>query len=472
MSNVAKAVANTATNIKLSFGRQVGYGLGEFAGQFFYSFWSSYLSVYYTDVVGIGPGIVGVIFMIARIWDAINDPLMESVADRHISKKWGRYRPWILFGAPILAVLSILMFHVPNLDADGAKIAYATITYILAGMAFTATNIPYMSMQSTLTTDIQSRIDLSSMKSVFTCVGTLVLNLIAMPVILFFSQGEQANQRGYFLGTILFCVFGLILYYITFASTKEVYYPEVSSVKVSFKDTLKFVFGSKLLIIMMIALLLSYLCLFGRLGVAVYYYIYCLNKPMLVGILMMVPSAAGIVPQYLVPKMKVSRKLLVIIAFAVRAITLVGIFFAGYENIRLIVILLIIHGAFCYDMGLLWGLTAPCIDDAEVRTGKRLDGTVYAFLNLFLKIASAVGATIGLAVMGAMGYVANAQQTAQAMTGINIATNLLPAIFIAIAIIPFLFFGLTQKDIEKNRAILEERHANAETMMTQAMEED
>lgn len=457
MNNVAK----TATNIKLGFGRQVGYGLGEFAGQFFYSYWSSYLSVYYTDVVGIAPAVVSFIFMIARVWDAVNDPVMGNIADRHMSKKWGRYRPWILFGAPVLAVLSILMFHVPDLDSENLKIAYVSITYILAGMAFTATNIPYMGMQSTLTTNIQSRIDLSSMKSVFTCIGTLVLNLIAMPVILHFSQSEQANARGFFLATILFTMFGLVLYFITFASTKEVYYPPMSAVKTDVKTIFKYIFSSKLLVILMIALLLSYLCMFGRLGVAVYYYIYCMNKPMLVGVLMMVPPAAGIIPQYLVPKLKGSRRLLVIIAFAVRAITLVGLFFTSYENVTMIIVLLVINGIFCYDMGLLWGLTAPSIDDAEVRTGIRLDGTVYAFLNLFLKIASAFGASIGLVVMGTMGYVANAQQTEQAMTGINIATNLLPGIFIALAIIPFLFFDLTQKKIEENSGILAEKHGDA-----------
>ena len=468
MSSSSKTAANMGTNIKLSFGKQVGYGLGEFAGQFFYSFWSSYLSVYYTDVVGIGPAVVGIIFMVARVWDAINDPMMGGIADRHISKKWGRYRPWILFGAPILVVLSILMFKVPNLDSNSAKIAYITITYILAGMAFTGTNIPYMSMQSTLTTDIQSRIDLSSMKSVFTCVGTLVLNLIAMPVILHFSQSEQANARGYFLAAVLFSIFGLILYMITFASTKEVYYPEMSAVKVSLKDTFKYIFGSKLLVVMMVALLLSYLCMFGRLGVAVYYYIYCMNKPMMVGILMMIPPAAGIIPQYLVPKLKVSKKLLVIIAFAVRAITLLLIFVTPYENTTMIMVLLIINGIFCYDMGILWGLTAPSIDDAEVRTGIRLDGTVYAFLNLFLKIASAFGASIGLALMAAKGYVANAAQTAESLQGINMATNLLPAIFIALAIIPFLFFNLDQKKIEENRKILEERHKKSDDMMQEA----
>ena len=98
--------------------------------------------------------------MIARIWDAVNDPVFGNIADRHRHKKFGRYRPWILFGTPILAILSILMFHVPDAAPNEMKIIYITITYILAGMAFTAVNIPYMSMQSTLTTNPQSRINI------------------------------------------------------------------------------------------------------------------------------------------------------------------------------------------------------------------------------------------------------------------------------------------------------------------------
>ena len=453
------SLQKTATDIKLSFGRQVGFGLGEFAGQFFYSFWTSYLSVYYTDIVGLAPAIVSIVFMIAKIWDAINDPMLGNIADRHMHKKFGRYRPWILFGTPILAVLSIIMFRVPNLDSNGLKIAFVTITYILAGMAFTGVNIPYMSMQATLTTNIKSRISLSSMKSVFTCIGTLVMNLIAMPVILWFSKIDTANANGYFGAAILFTLVGVILYYITFATTKEVYYPPQAAVKVDLKTTIKYVFGNKNIIALMISLLLGYLSMFGRLGVAVYYYIYCLGNPAMIGLLMMIPPAAGIIPQYLVPKLNVNKKLLVYIAYAMRAITLVGLFLVDYHNLTAIIILLILHGIFQYDMGITMAYIAPTIDDAEVRTGIRLDATVYAFVNLFLKIASALGSAIGLFIMGAMGYVANAAQTPQGLTGINVATNIVPAIFVALAIIPFIFFKLSPETIEKNTKILNERRA-------------
>ncbi|MCD8216918.1 MAG: glycoside-pentoside-hexuronide (GPH):cation symporter [Clostridiales bacterium] len=452
-----EGTTQSTTNIKLGFGKQIGYGFGEFAGQFFYSFWSSYLSVYYTDVVGIAPIVVSIIFMVARVWDAVNDPVLGKVADSHKHKRLGRYRPWIVFGVPVLAVLSILMFHVPNLDSSQLKIAYITITYILAGMAFTAVNIPYMGMQSTLTTNIKSRIDLSSMKSTFTCVGTIVVNLICMPIILFFSGAETANGRGYFLATIVFTLIGAVLYYITVAATKEVYYPEKSTVDVDFKTILRYLFTNKQLIVVIFGIFFSMLSMFSRLGVAVYYYIYCMNKPGMIGILMILPPLAGILPTYLVPKLNVSRRALVYVSILGRAVALFGIFLVDYTNFKAIIILLLLYGAFMYDQGLIWGMVAPAIDDAEVRTGIRLDGTVYAFTNLFVKISTAVGASAGLAIMGAMGYIANQAQTPRAMTGINIATNLLPAIFVLCGIVPFLFYKMTPEKIDENRRILEER---------------
>ena len=110
-------------------------------------------------------------------------------------------------------------------------------------------------------------------------------------------------------------------------------------------------------------------------------------------------------------------------------------------------------------VGMLAGLIAPAIDDAEVKKGIRMDGTAYAVVNLFAKAASAVGGAIGLAVMGAMGYVANADQTAEALTGINIAANILPAVFCLAAIIPLIMYRLTPEKIAENNRILAERHA-------------
>ncbi len=445
------------TNIRLGFGRQIGFGLGEFAGQFFFSFWSSYLSVYYTDIVGIAPAVVSAIFMIARIWDAVNDPVFGNIADRHRHKKFGRYRPWILFGTPILAILSILMFHVPDAAPNEMKIIYITITYILAGMAFTAVNIPYMSMQSTLTTNPQSRMNISAMKSAFTCVGTVVLNLVAMPCILKFGNGQQTGNA-YFFTAILFTVFGVILYYITFASTKEVYYPEQQQTHVGLKGTFQYIFGNKYLLIVMFGLLFSMLSMFTRIGIAVYYYIYCMQQPTMGGIFMVIPPLVGILPTYLLPKLKISKKILVIIALLGQAASLFVIFALDYTNMKAIVIWLIIYGFFSYQHGIVFGMVAPAIDDAEVKKNIRLDGTAFAFANLFNKVASAVGPAVGLLIMGALGYIANAQQTAGALRGINIATNIVPAVFALVGVIPFLLYNLNDDKIAENSRILAERH--------------
>lgn len=449
------------TDVKLGFGKQLGFALGETAGQFFFGFWGSFLSIFYTDVVGILPGVVSAIFVVARIWDAINDPIMGNIADRHRHKKYGRYRPWILYGVPVLAILGLLVWYVPNTDSQTIKIVYVTITYILAGMAFTAVNVPYMSLQSTLTTDLKSRGDLANLKGAFTFVGTALINMFTAGLVAKLAPSDKYGQ-GYFLTCVIFTIVGVVMYYITFFTTKEVYFAEDSQSKASFKDTIAYVFGNKPILAIMFGLLFSMLATFGRLGVAIYYYLYDLHAYEMVGLLMVIPTLGAILPTYLVPKLNIARKKLIIIAFLGRAIALGALFFVDYTNITAVIICLVFAGLFNYETGMMSDLIAPAIDDAEVKSGKRMDGTVFAMVNLFAKIASAIGGSIGLIIMGAMGYVANTEQTGTAMTGINIAANVLPAIFCLIAIIPIAMYSLDAKKIQENSRILAEKHAKSE----------
>lgn len=447
-----------ATDIRLGFGKQLGFSMGEMAGQFIFGFWGSYLAVFYTDVVGLAPGVVSVIFAIARIWDAINDPIMGNIADRHRHKKYGRYRPWILFGAPFLAIVSILVWYAPQASSSELKIIYCTITYIVAGMLFTLVNVPYMSLQSTLTTNNKSRGDLANLKSAFTFVGSALMNLFTMSLITKLGGGT-ASAKGYFLTGVIFTIVALILYFVTFATTKEVYFADPQETKTSFKELVVYIFSNRAVVAIMFSLLCSMLCTFGRLGVAVYYYMYCCHAYALVGILMVIPTACAIVPTYLVPKIHLPRKMLVMIAFVGRAAALFALYMIDYTNITAIIVCLVFVGFFNYETGMLSAMIAPAIDDGEVRKGIRLDGTVYAMVNLFAKLATAVGGTIGLAIMGAMGYVANAEQTPTAMTGINIAANILPAVFCILGVIPILLYNLNDEKIAENSRILAERHS-------------
>ena len=173
---------------------------------------------------------------------------------------------------------------------------------------------------------------------------------------------------------------------------------------------------------------------------------------------MVLPSLGAIIPTYFVPKLKISRKKLILIALAGRAVS----FLVLYTNIKGVIICLICAGMFNFETGMLFGLNAPAIDDAEVKTHKRMDAMVFSMTNLAVKLASAIGGSIGLAIMGVMGYVANAEQTTTAMTGINIATNIVPAICCGLAMIPIMIFSLSEEKIKENSAILENRHAGQE----------
>ena len=135
------------------------YGMGDFASNLCWTFIGSYLSVFYTDVVGMAPAIASAIMLIAKIWDGVNDPMFGAIAERTNTKR-GRFRPYILFGAPILAVLSVLAFT--TIGRGNAAVIYAAITYIGCGMAYTVVNLSYGSLSTVMTTNPEDIAQLNS----------------------------------------------------------------------------------------------------------------------------------------------------------------------------------------------------------------------------------------------------------------------------------------------------------------------
>lgn len=148
----------------LSVWNKLGYGMGEAGSQFIWSRISSYLTLYYTDVVGLLPAGISFIMLIARIWDAVNDPMFGAIAE-NTNSKMGRYRPYILFGAPILAVLNCLTFLNLDLSSTG-KILWCAITYIGCGMAYTAVNISVGCLANSMTADNRQRVSLNAFRGI------------------------------------------------------------------------------------------------------------------------------------------------------------------------------------------------------------------------------------------------------------------------------------------------------------------
>ena len=144
------------------------YGLGDMASQFIWTYVGSYLTIFYTDIVGFAPIVVSAIMLIARIWDAVNDPMMGTIAENGHTR-WGRFRPFIAFGCPFLAIFAVLTFV--NMGNGVGGILFLAIVYIAASMLYTLVNIPYSSLASVMTEDPKQRNLIGTSRSVGMNVG-------------------------------------------------------------------------------------------------------------------------------------------------------------------------------------------------------------------------------------------------------------------------------------------------------------
>src|SRR3954468_11392466 len=160
----------------------LGYGLGDFANNLAFSLATTFLLYYYTDVSGLSAAAVGTMFLVVRLWDAVADLFAGRVVDRTMTR-WGKFRPFLLFGAVPLLFLSFLTFRVPDGWADGGKLLYAYLTYAALGLAYSLVNIPYGSLASAMTQSVHQRAKLVSSRFFGGAVGGIVLTYIISPKI-------------------------------------------------------------------------------------------------------------------------------------------------------------------------------------------------------------------------------------------------------------------------------------------------
>ena len=175
------------------------YGLGNFASQLSWTMVSTYLSIFYTDVFGLGTGAVALLMLIAKVWDGINDPMMGTIMERTHTKH-GRFRPYIFVGAIFLVIFTILTFTVPGFGSTG-KLIYAYITYIGLGMSYTMTNVPYLALPVVMTRDPKEVNKLNAAQMMGMTIGQIILNLFVLKLVLWFGKGDQA--AGYHSTAIL-----------------------------------------------------------------------------------------------------------------------------------------------------------------------------------------------------------------------------------------------------------------------------
>ena len=223
---------------KISFKEKVGYGLGDTASNLYFQMFVNFLLFFYTDIFGISAAAAGTMLMVSRFWDAANDPMMGIIADR-TNSRWGKFRPYLIWMSIPLAVVGVLTFITPNFDATG-KLIYAYITFTLVMMAYTAINIPYSALMGVISPNSSERTSVSTYRFVLAFVGAFIVQGLTLPLVNLFGGGDQAT--GFPLTMAVFGVLACILFYITFATTRErVIVPttQESSLKEDVKNLLK-----------------------------------------------------------------------------------------------------------------------------------------------------------------------------------------------------------------------------------------
>ncbi len=455
----------------------VCYGLGDLASQFVWTYVGSYLTIYYTDIVGIAPIIVTVIMMLARVWDAVNDPMMGAIAERTRSK-FGRFRPYIAFGAPFLAIFSVLTFVNPFGGHSTAGVIWAAAMYIIAGMIYTLVNIPYGALAGVMTEDANQRNVINTSRNIGMNLGMVIVNGLSAGLALKFSaSGAQvADGHGYMMVAIIYGIIAIPMFIIVALTGKEVVQPVSDEVRgFSFKDTVSNLVKNKYLMIITLIMVLQMTAFMGRIAVTAYYVIYCLGSFTMIGLIMTIPSIGGIIGSLFVPffAKRFGKRNVLMVGMAIQAVGLFIMYLAPFDNINMVLAGDIIFGLFNVGFPMSLSMVSDSVDYMELKSGVRTDGTAYATYGLATKIGNAVGGAFGIMIMSAFGYVANAEQTVGALRGINITVNLIPAILFLVSAAACLLWDMTDAEADEIRRKLAGRHSsenNAETKVVEVME--
>ncbi len=410
----------------LSRKEKVAYGLGDTASNIIFQTVMLFLTFFYTDIFGISPAVVGSMFLLVRILDAVTDPLMGALADKTESRH-GKYRPYLLWMALPFALCSVLAFTTPDLSANG-KVLYAFATYILLMLAYTAINIPYSALGGVLTNDPTERVSVQSYRFVFGMLGGLLVTAGTLPLVSFFGNGD--NAKGYQLTIAAMSVFGLVLFLLCFAGTRE-------RVSAPAGQSLTWRSGSLSLWhndqwrILSVAALLLLTGMVLRNTLAIYYVKYYLAREDLVTYFVtlgMIGNIAGVaMAQWLstkVDKVKAYIGLQLISA----VICALG-FFIGPEQLVLAFGLHFLWSFFLQmATPLLWAKMADVVDYGHFKTGLRIPGLVYSSVVFFIKLGLAVGGALAGWLLAWYGYQAGQVQSAGTQQGLLLSFTLWPAL--------------------------------------------
>ncbi len=266
---------------KLSKRERIGYGLGDAGFNFYWAIIGSYLVFFYTDVFGIGAAAAATMITVTKIIDAITDPIMGGIADR-TNTRWGKFRPYLLWGALPMMGAGILTMSTPDLDETG-KLIWAYATYSLLMLCYTVLNMPYNSLSAVLTADTQERNKLNSTRFFFAYFSSIFVGAATPELAEYFGDGDRYSARGWQLTMVVYSIIASCLFVVTFLTTRERIQPSLTQEKTNPLSDLKDLFTCRPWLVLFVLALVFMITMTLRGSSAAYYFRYFVERPDLLG---------------------------------------------------------------------------------------------------------------------------------------------------------------------------------------------
>lgn len=461
---------------RVTLREKIGYGLGDMASSMFWKIFGMYLLFFYTRVFGLTPAAAGTMFLVTRIWDSLNDPLMGLLADRTRSR-WGNYRPYLLWGAVPFAAIGVLTFTVPDWAMTG-KLVWAYVTYTAMMMIYTVVNVPYASLLGVMTSDTKMRNTFSSYRMFFAYTGSLMTFMLLQPLVDFFDKrlgGEGDLLKETVAGsevalsgmpgawTCAVAVIGvvcIVLFWGCFSWTRERIRTEQADSGSVGRD-LKSLVRNRPWWILLAAGVAVLLFNSIRDGVALFYFSDYVRSGYelprvgwtLATMYLLVGQVGNMAGVALAAPLAARFGKKGAFAAAMGAAGISSVFFfrlepAAWEG--LFALQALVSVAAGVVLPLLWSMYADIVDYEELRSGRRPTGLILSSSSMSQKMGWALGGAVTGWLLGAFGYDQTAAvQSVEAIAGVRLMMSWLPAAGCLVAAAAVLCYPLGEKRMHR-----------------------
>jgi glycoside/pentoside/hexuronide:cation symporter, GPH family len=465
------AQSKSAPPARLPLKEKIGYSFGDTASNLYFHTFILFLPIFYTDVFGLPAAAMGTMFLITRIWDAVNDPIMGMIADR-TNSRWGKFRPYIISLALPLAVGGVLTFTTPDFGASG-KLIYAYLTYTLLMMLYTAVNVPYSALMGVITPNSLERTEVSTFRFVAAFVGQFIVGASALSLVWYFGRGDEQVGWQWTMG--FFGILAIILLSLTYFTTKERVHPPKDQ-KSNVRQDLKDLFKNKpwLLIAAATVFQLTYIVMRG--STTAYYFRYYVQDQQLnllgstinltytgftssfVTLATVSTLTGAILTKWFAKRLDKKNTYS---SFLISSALFAALFyFLQPHNVLLIYGLNILVSFFFGSVSVLqWAIYTDTADYGEWKNGRRATGLVMAASLFALKFGLTLGGAFVGWILGYYGFVPGVAQSPETITGIRLLMSLYPAIFGIIGGAIMIVYPLTNTKMIKIEEELTARRA-------------